>query len=475
MSLPRTTPLALLLAFASVSLLAAPSPAQAEAAPTVVVFGDEPGSTEAAVRSAWEQQEGQLPGVRFVPVDAVFPPTSNVVLLGDARVERCTGEPTSPADLTALNRKALDLLAEMEYLSAATSLAAADRLIPCLNGAPRPMDLAAYHMLRGIVAFETDGAEEASARFEEGLLVSPFLQWDQRFPPSVKPAFDAAVKSAISTERAFLSVSEGILEGGALWLDGLAVDERTRTTTIYEGTHLLQWKEQDGPVASWILRARAQDSLILMHRRDAVVALLSGRADPILSAFARDQVLAPVDRGPQSGFVVAEVADVLLFHRFDGAEGTWTRADVHAIENYRAAGRRMRNGGIGASIGGGVLAVLGVVNLFVGGFTAADIEDEIRNGYDPEFYDLTDPEDAAALAEGPLARFNNSQANYRSAVQQAEFGITIGIVGTLLSIGSVPVLVAGDGRAQAMGLNRKARRAARRVAQTAEAEASAEP
>ncbi len=60
-------------------------------------------------------------------------------------------------------------------------------------------------------------------------------------PPLVKPSFDAAVKSAISAEKAFLSVSEGILTEGALWLDGLAVDPRTRTTTGYEGTHLGQW------------------------------------------------------------------------------------------------------------------------------------------------------------------------------------------------------------------------------------------
>ena len=450
-----------------------PGIVHAEVAPTIVVFDAEAEDSEAAVRSAWLQQEGALPGLRFVPVDAVFPASSDVVLLGDAEVQRCAGEPTSPADLTALNRKALDLFAQMEYLSASTSLAEADRLIPCLNGAPRPMDLAAYHMLRGMVAFETDGPDEASARFEEGLLVSPFLQWDERFPPLVKPSFDAAVKSAISAEKAFLSVSEGILTEGALWLDGLAVDPRTRTTTVYEGTHLVQWKEQDGAVASWVVRAGAGDSVILIHRQDAVLALLTGRADPILSAYARDMVLAPVDRGPQSGLIAAQRADVVLFHRFDVAAGAWVLADVHAIEDFRAAGLRMRNAGIATSVGGALMAVLGVVTVGLGVRGMEDVRSEIRYGYDPEDFDETDPEEAAILAEGPLARFNNNKVTYDDHWSEVQLGITIGAVGGLLAIGGVPLIIEGSGRSRAMGLNRKARRAARRVAQTAEAEAEA--
>ena len=447
----------------ALALILAPTLAQAEEPPTIVVFADNPPlvDAEAFVRSAWTQQQGEVPGVRFVSANVVFPPAQSAVFLGDADVRGCEGEPTSPADLTALNRKALDLLAEMEYLSASTSLAEADRLIPCLSGAPRPMDLAAYHMLRGIVAFETDGAEEASARFEEGLLVSPFLQWDERFPPSVKPAFDAAVKTAIAAEKAFLSVSEGILEGGALWLDGLAIDPRTRTTTVYEGTHLLQWKQADAPVVSWVVNAGAGDSLILMQRGDALQALLRGRADRVLSDYAWTQVLAPVERGPESSLFVAESAGIVLFHRFDRPTDSWVLADVDAVEDYRARGRRLRNAGIVASISGGVMAIVGVVSVFDGAVLMYQVDQDIRRAA------LTSDSDDDAL--GPVEVFNNAQADHRSGAQQVEFGLTFGVVGSLLSIGSVPIIAIGEGQAHALGLNRKARRAARRVARAAEA------
>ncbi len=445
----------------ALAMLTTPALVQAEEAPTIVVFAENPPlvDAEAFVRSAWVQQQGDVPGVRFVSADAVFPAAQSAVFLGDAEVRGCEGESTSPADLTALNRKALDLLAEMEYLSASTSLAEADRLIPCLGGAPRPMDLAAYHMLRGIVAFETDGPEEASARFEEGLLVSPFLQWDERFPPSVKPAFDAAVKTAIAAEKAFLSVSEGILEGGALWLDGLAIDPRTRTTTVYEGTHLLQWKQRDAPVVSWVVRAGAGNSLILMHRGDALQALMHGSADSVLSDYAWNQVLAPVERGAGSSLFVAESAGVVLFHRFDRATSGWVLADVDAVEDYREAGRRLRNAGVASSVGGGVMAIVGLVNLFAGLAGTQDIKADIREGISVE---------ADEWELNVNDAYNANQAKYRGFQQQAGFGVTLGVIGSLLSIGSVPIIAVGEGQAHALGLNRKARRAAKRVAKAAE-------
>ncbi len=447
----------------ALALLATPALVQAEEAPTIVVFAENPPllNAEDFVRSAWVQQQGDVPGVRFVSADAVFPAAQSAVFLGDAEVRGCEGDSTSPADLTALNRKALDLLAEMEYLSASTSLAEADRLIPCLTGAPRPMDLAAYHMLRGIVAFETDGPEEASARFEEGLLVSPFLQWDERFPPSVKPAFDAAVKTAIAAEKAFLSVSDGILEGGSLWLDGLAIDPRTRTTTVYEGTHLLQWKQRDAPVVSWVVQAGAGNSLILMHRGDALQALLHGSADRVLSEYAWNQVLAPVERGPESSLFVAESAGVVLFHRFDPGTRGWELADVDAVEDYREGGRRLRNAGIVSSIGGGVMAIVGLATLFDGAILLSAVDKDIR--------DAALTSDSDDDAGGPIEAFNNGQADFRTGAQQIEFGLTFGVVGSLLSIGSVPIIAIGEGQAHALGLNRKARRAARRVARAAEA------
>ena len=448
-------------------LLLLPGVAFAEPAPTVVVHVDD----EELVREAWVQQHGDVPGVRFATLDQVLPPEEPAVILGDTEVVGCGGDPVSPADLTAANRAALDSLAMMEYRQASKTLAEVDALLPCLSGAPRPMDLAAYHMLRGIVAFETKGPEEASKRFEEGLLVSPFLQWDERFPPSVKPAFDAAVKTAITAERGFLSVSPGIMTSGSLWLDGLAVDPRTRTTTVYEGLHLLQWKEGDAPVRSWMVAVEPGDSLVLVQRADAVADLLAARADALLSVHARDQVLAPIERRPGAALVVAEPAEIMLFHRFE-AEAGWTVADVDALDDYRAAGRRMRNGGIGLSILGGVVAIIGSVAMIDGKSTQNEVERLIRKGYREDELDEADEDDLEILNESPEARFNNNQSDFRTAGQDLRAGIALGIAGTALSIGSVPIIVIGEGRANAKGLNRRARQAARRVQERAAEDAA---
>ena len=77
----------------------------------------------------------------------------------------------------------------------------------------------------------------------------------------------------------------------------------------------------------------------------------------------------------------------------------------------------------------------------------------------------SDPDDDAL---GPIEVFNNAKGDARTGAQQIEFGLTFGVVGSLLSIGSVPIIAIGEGQAHALGLKRKARRAARRVVRAAQ-------
>ena len=398
----------------------------------VVVFDPAEGAGEQATRDAWLDQFGRDAQVRFVSAETVFPATSQLVLLGDAAVASCDGDPVDAAGFSALTDAVADKLAMMEYLEAATALSEAEAALPCLSETPTTDALGRHHFLRGVVAFYGDGHEAAVDRFEEALLASPFLQWDERFPPPLRPAFDEAVTSALAAGSAFLGVSGRITAEGGLWLDGLPVDRRTRTTTLFEGTHLVQWRPEGAGLMSWIVHAGEGQSVELVHRADAMAQLLTGGAGAALTDYAMARVLAPVEREAGARLFVAQPWDVTLFHEFDNAGQRWWLADIDAIEDWRASGRRMRGAGIGMLAGGLATFIIGGAVGIDGYVYAADTRSLI---YGDDLIGLRSDFDALA-------------PSFNEARRQAGVGVGLSVVGGVVAIAGVPLLATGHQRAR---------------------------
>lgn len=423
------------------------SSAQAAEPVTVVLHGA--GADDRAVRDAWLRQGYTDTATRFTSTDELFP-EGPVVLLGDSEVATCEGEPTTPADLDAFNDSIVDSLAEMEYLTASTRLEGAEPLIACLSEPPDPQALGLYHFLRGVVAFHAEGPGVATDRFEEALLASPFLQWDARYPPTVRPAFDAAVSSAMAGEKAFVGVSGRIVEEGTLWIDGVGVDRRTRTTTVYEGTHLLQWRSPEGVTRSWLVFSEGGETLALAHRTDAEQALLTGRADPLLTGWAWDRVFAPVEEQVGRLFAAQDVEGVYAFHHLDALGGRWILADAGRLARYRSRGRNLRSVGIGVSIGGLVLTGLGIgvsVDTLV---RANHFEEAIQSGFaiDPS---ADDADEAYNDVRSNVGTLLTERSDLRSNLTA---GWTLGIVGGVFTLGGIPLQVIGDQKARGVGFGR---------------------
>ncbi len=413
-------------------LLLLPSIAQAA---TAIVYSPEQG--EEAVRQAWMQQRGHDDGVRFVSVDAVFDPTAPAIVLGDATAVPCERELGGVEEFGRLNDAVFDLVLDQDYLPAVGALAKVEALLPCLSEVPSADVMAGFHFMRGLVAYYASGPDAATSRFEEALLVSPFLQWDTTWPPVVKPTFDAAVAGALQAKSALLSLSPSMVEAGSFWLDGRSVDARTRTSTLYEGTHVLQWRPEGGSVTSWVVEVDAGHFVTVVHRGDAVASLLSGHADPGVTAFARAQVLAPVEQQAGATLVVAEPWEVTLFHRQDPLSGRWELADLDAIERWRQSGRRMRNTGIGMILGGIGAAGIGIATVAGGVEQAWEIEDDL---FDEDGY-------------GFLSDLTLLQPAYARAQAQVRVGWTLSFVGAAVSLAGIPVGIVGEQRTRATGLH----------------------
>ncbi|GEM_PF-2077150 len=417
-------------------------PATATASTRVVLYEDGE-DIQARVEAAWLTQFGDDIGVRWVGVSAVFPTDEAISVLGDVDLHGCEGEGRTVDDFEAASAAVIDEVTGMNYEGAGVAIEGVTAMLPCLTETPSAEQLGRFHFMRGVVAFYAEGPGKAVERFEEALLVSPFLQWDTRYPPPVKPSFDEAIVSAIAARSAFLSISPRVTSDGTLRIDGVAVDPRTRTRSLYVGTHLLQWTTPDGAATrTWVAELEAGDSLALVERADAVAMLLEGDADDAVTEFTQAQVLAPVERNAGGVLYVANAMDVVAFHSFDPIGSRWRPVDVLALERYTLTGDRMRTAGTVMSVAGGLALGFGAAVATLGRVGASSAHDEV---FDP------------ATGQGSRGKLNDALTDYNYLRDFANTGSGVAVVGGALLVGGIPLAIFGNRRAQGAGFHKATR------------------
>jgi hypothetical protein len=351
-----------------------------------------------------------------------------LLVLGDARLRPCAGAPTAPEAFESHVEAAASAVAYVDYDAGAAALGAAHESLPCLSGPVSPEALSRYYFLRGLVAYYRSGPEQAQQEFRAGLLVSPFLQWDPVFPPDALPAFEAALADALKAERAFLSLSQGALAGGRLWLDGVEVDRRTRTTPIFAGTHLFQWSPDGGEPWTFVGRVDGGGTTELVVRDDLAQGFLDRTGSPIQLAFMDGRVKARLDEANRSA-VLAEPAPVPLFHRFDPESETWQLADVHALEVRVEAGRRQRRAGGGLIAAGIAASVAGSLWAIASSSQAETIRQDLFGAGDQGTTD---------------GQFETLEPRYASLQAQTRTGWVLAGVGGAAVVAGIPILAVGS-------------------------------
>jgi hypothetical protein len=357
----RLLPLLLLL------LIAAP----ARAATTLVFFdpGEDSEAALSEVRAAWRAQKGRfaLQVVEFRPLGKLLPPAKRLFLIGPARAVRCEEEfPVSAEAFTNLVREGGGSLAYLEFDRVQQTLDLARRSLPCLSGVAERPSLSRYHLLRGVSAFYSQGRKAARDEFRRGLLVSPFLQWDDHLPPDAEEVFVDAVSDALRTGRGMLSISPGVVTEGTLWIDGEPVDPRTRTRDLFEGLHLLQWSTSDR-FSTLQIPVEAGQGLGLAHRSDLLLALTSRDADRLTEGWIADRLDLEARGGGFIEVVVAAPdAEHVLFHRYEPRNRTWDEARASELRMQIERGRLMRDQGLVIGLGGVAVTLLGMGMTWAG-------------------------------------------------------------------------------------------------------------
>ncbi len=404
-----------------------------------VVYEPSEGSIDYA-KKAWMLQFGDDIGVRWTSVSEVFSDDEPVTVLGGGSRHECTRKAAGTQALEAATHAIVSEVTRMNYDTAGLAIDRARDMLPCLTRAPSPELLAGFHFMRGIVAFYAEGTAKASERFQEALLVSPFLQWDTRYPPPVKPSFEGAIAGAMTAPTAFLSISPRVTKEGRLWLNGVEVDLRTRTRSLYSGTHLIQWAPDDATdTTNWVLDLKEGTSVAIVARRDAVDGLLAGDADAAVTEFTQAQILAPVERKAGSTLYVARSGEPVQFHGYDPLGSRWRPVDALSLKRHVSNGKRLQGIGVG-------LTILGSVFAGVGAGLYAHQRGEARRLEAIILPDQNRP--------GQREDYDKHIGEHTLHTQQANNGGFLGIVGGTLLLGGVPLAIIGSRRAAGAGFQR---------------------
>jgi hypothetical protein len=399
-------------------------------------------TVERSIRRAFRLQSGSREVV-LRPLTSLVAEDHQLELLGDGREILCDRMAKDVADVASLVADAGRAIAYLEYGSASSLLSEVDGLLPCLQQPLTPELLSRHHFLSGLAAWYSEDEPGARAAFRQGLLVSPFLQWDADYPPDARPAFDSAVQDALQTERAMLFLGERVTSEGRLLLDGVEVDPRARSIPLFEGAHFAQWQGQgSATVRTLAWRVRPGGSIRLSHREDLLQALSLGATNP-LEAVPTGQVL---DEAATAGAVfIARPGPIWVFLPRAGA-ATWSESTADDLEVWRSDGRRMRDVGTVIAVGGAVTAVVGVVTALLGLQQAEQIHAQVYPPESPggnrQTYDVLLP--SHALAEA-----------------QVEVGWALAGIGGATTAAGVPLVVGGGKKALGGGFLRPARRGRR--------------
>ena len=233
-------------------LLAIPSSASASSNERVVVDLVETGDAE-SVMTLLRGSFGEGFTADVVTLDQLVEVGDWPWVYGpNARLEPCTAEPSSSADITAALANAEELITGLEYQVALTEL---DLLAASLCASSEPLPVEVTHQipyLQGIALYysgDHDGARESFRRAGE---MAANLEWDTSYSPDPQQLFLLGVGDAVqSATSRLLFPQEG--RANQLFVDGREVVPDVTELAVRGHQHVVQFGPADGPLTGVLL------------------------------------------------------------------------------------------------------------------------------------------------------------------------------------------------------------------------------
>ncbi|MDP6931676.1 MAG: hypothetical protein QGG40_02125 [Myxococcota bacterium] len=223
-----------------------------QAADYVVYQGENPDVAVARVVVVTSKSPSSLQPVDLDAHRASLGPTYT----GIGSMTACGGAATSTADVGTLLEEAEGALGFMEVERAQEVLGKAIGMLGCLDGPMVAQDAGRLYFLMGIAGLANEDKPAAWESFSHAWTLHPGIEWDDNFPPEMRPVFLAAKAEIDATQLPSLQLVPEPGESYGLWMDGQAIDAGSEAIGLAGAEHVLQW-QHGGSFQTNILRVEA--------------------------------------------------------------------------------------------------------------------------------------------------------------------------------------------------------------------------
>jgi hypothetical protein len=334
-----------------------------------------------------------LPAGSFVPIDLASLRAKPPVALGGA-VELCAGEPATNAAIAELARQAKGDVLYVDYEAAASKLATARAMVPCLAEPADAAVIARVELLRGVLAVVQ--GQPADRAFADAKAIDPHASWDADFGDVGQAAFAAASPAMVPLRVEAPGATALRVDGALVGADAtvprgrhvvqtadpavtVVVDAADSTVLVVpaaypaDALHGLSAADRWPSATRLLAAALGEGELVYVASDGAVLRATTGRSDwerldhPVIAENPPPTPARhghPLSIGGTAALGVGVGAGILGEALFLGANDD--RCAATSTEAWRAADARMgtasgvRAGGVALGAAGVALAVVGV-------------------------------------------------------------------------------------------------------------------
>ena len=331
------------------------------------------------------------------------------ILQGKGQLYLCYSAPTALAATQDVLERALEAVQYQEYDRATTMLRTAVATLGCLVEPLGPELGARTYLYRGYLELIAEREDLARASFRQAKLYDPNVAWDYLFTTG-QEVFDAVSVDTDIAQAASLEVLPPPAVG-ALYINGVVVDESSGPIQVPAGIHIVQVAMPELLTMTVELRPGEQARLVIPAAvpADGVNWAANEYLRPALGAVFRASVQPDV-----SVFVVGDKS----VWEFDVSEAEWTdtvaAADDRAMTMTAAAeaARRPKQLATYAAVGSAGLAVVSAALLGASGVMGSKAK-TADGAYNDAL--LASDELAAIAAYNDVNQFRSAASGLRAA------------------------------------------------------------
>ncbi|MCO4771203.1 MAG: hypothetical protein KDA24_14310, partial [Deltaproteobacteria bacterium] len=233
-------------------LFAAPAPARAQEARTIVVLTDSPQTQRDTLTKT-------IPsgfGASFVDVTGEHN-VGGLWVLGTAPERVCPQTSVPLAAVSQALERAQNDLDNLAVDKAEAGLAGVRQTLACLEGKLDPSELWRLYFLEGVAAFYQQGLPAARSSLARALAVLPGQYFDPGYPPDLQELYLELQKGALEGGRALVVAGSSGDGPGAIYIDGFPVSGPG--LAVVPGEHILQVRLENGRFAGAVVRLIEDD------------------------------------------------------------------------------------------------------------------------------------------------------------------------------------------------------------------------